>query len=933
MQSRAALPPGGGRSTAVGSRPPVSLTSLVGRERELRDLEALLAAQRLVTLTGVGGSGKTRLAAELALRLDWRRADSVAWVELAPCGDALLVPQQAAAAISLRAAREGSTLDALVEALRDRELLLVFDDCEHLIAACADLARNLLLRCPKLRILATSREPLGIAGEHVWPVPPIAPEEAMQLFAERAAAVDPAFVLNDDENRETVREICRRLDGIPLAIELAAARVRVLTPAQIAAKLEDRFAILTGGARTAIPRHRTLRAAIDWSFALLSEREQTLLARLSIFAGSFSLEAAEAVCDADLDLLTGLVDKSLVVTTSRQGVVRYSLLETIRTYAAERLRLLPDADALPRRHALAFLAIAEAAVPELLDGTSSRLDRLDPDLDNMRAALSWSLDREPDAIALPLAAAFRWYWYYRILWSEGLRWLTRALERSSSAASPACASVLAGAGTFSAYLGDLEAGRPLLAEAEAMMRELGDGHALALTLAAFAQLLANSGDLDEAAARAEEAVALARTTASPYTIGYCLTNGTAFVAQRRGDLAEADRALEEAEAIWSPSKHPLGYPFVVNARALLALRRHDYAAAARFARAALAETRTRRDLWFSARSLRILAFTSTADLPRAARLLGAADAMLRAIGARMLVHEQSEHERLLAIVAEAGLQEAMEEGRTIAFDVACDLALAATNEGPAADAASGDDAPLLHVRDLGALEITLGGKPLATEGRASNRARELLVFLLAHRNGPTKEEVGVAFWPDASTEQVKNSFHVTLHRLRKLLGASEAVVADGARYRVAIPHSVDSRRFESEMTAALRGGDPAALEVAVALYGGDFLQGEDAGEWSYPIRAQLRQLYLRGLFALGQAHETRGRYTDAAETYSRVLAREPFHEAAARQLMICRARLGARSESLLVYRQLEQRLRDDLEASPEPETSTLYQRLRQNEAV
>src|SRR5215212_4497408 len=289
MHSRSAAP--------VASRPPVSLTSLVGREREITDLEALVAAQRLVTLTGVGGSGKTRLAAELALRIDWRRADSVAWVELAATSDPLLVLQQAAAALSLRALAEGACFEALVEALRDRDLLLVLDDCEHLITACADLARNLLLRCPKLHILATSREPLGIAGEHVWPVPPIAPNEAVQLFTERAAAVDPAFALTDD-NTPAVAEICRRLDGIPLAIELAAARVRVLTPKQIAARLEDRFAILTGGARTAIPRHRTLRAAIDWSFALLSEREQTLLARLSIFAGSFSLEAAEAVCDA-----------------------------------------------------------------------------------------------------------------------------------------------------------------------------------------------------------------------------------------------------------------------------------------------------------------------------------------------------------------------------------------------------------------------------------------------------------------------------------------------------------------------------------------------------------------------------------------------------------------------------------------------------------
>lgn len=205
----------------------------------------------------------------------------------------------------------------------------------------------------------------------------------------------------------------------------------------------------------------------------------------------------------------------------------------------------------------------------------------------------------------------------------------------------------------------------------------------------------------------------------------------------------------------------------------------------------------------------------------------------------------------------------------------CELALSGDTE-------TATESPLLHVTDLGPLQIALGGKPLAGEGRASARARELLVFLLAHPKGPTKEEVGVAFWPDATTEQVKNSFHVTLHRLRKLLGSSDAVVADGARYQIAIPHVVASRRFESELTAALRSGDPERLQAALMLYGGDFLQGEDAGEWCLPIRAQLRQLHLRGLFSLGQAFELRGRYVDAAEAYTRVVSREPFHEAAAR---------------------------------------------------
>ncbi|HUR79673.1 MAG TPA: NB-ARC domain-containing protein, partial [Thermoanaerobaculia bacterium] len=568
-------------------RPPVALTSLVGRESEIRDLGALLAAQRLITLTGVGGSGKTRLAAELALRVDWQRADSVAWIELGPCTDPLNVAQQIAAALSLRDA------SALADALRERDLLLVLDNCEHLVDACAELASTLLAHCPKLRILATSREPLGVAGERVWPVPPIAESEAIELFAERAAAVDPSFVLND-ANRGAVAEICRRLDGIPLAIELAAARVRVLTPEQMTARLADRFAMLSGGARTTVPRHRTLRAAIDWSFALLNEREQRLLAQLSVFAGSFSIEAVEAVCVGPvLDLLSGLVDKSLVVATQRRGAVRYALLETIREYAAEHLH---DAHELRRRHAQAFLDIVRHAAPQLAVASTEAMDHLDADHDNVRAALAWSLDHEPDALALPLAAAFRWYWYYRILWSEGLRWLKRALERSSTAATHDRAAALAGAGVFASYLGDLQTGRQYLEDAESLWRALGDDRELALALSALAQTLASADDLDSAEARATEAVALARSAGTAWDLGYTLTNAAAFVAQRRGALEEADRALEEAEAIWMPEKHPLGLPFVLNARALLALRRRDEASAARLARAALLETRPRRDL-------------------------------------------------------------------------------------------------------------------------------------------------------------------------------------------------------------------------------------------------------------------------------------------------------------------------------------------------
>jgi predicted ATPase/DNA-binding SARP family transcriptional activator len=925
---------------AVPSSPPVPLTSLVGRERELAELEALLPEQRLVTVTGVGGCGKTRLAGELALRVDRRSPGAVAWVELGHSAEPDLVAQQVAAALSLRPVQGGAVLEAIVDALRDRDLLLVLDDCEHLVEACSRLAGTLLRRCPSLRILATSREPLGIAGERIWPVPPISPEEAAQLFHERARAVDPSFALTEG-SAAAVAEICRRLDGCPLSIELAAARTRMLTAEQIATRLEDRFSLLTGGARGVIPRHRTLRAAIDWSFALLAENEQALLARLSVFRGTFSLEAAEAVAGAGLgdvlDLLTGLVDKSLVVTTSRGAAVRYSLLQTIQHYAAERLAATGQTEAVRRAHALAYLAIARAVEIDPMGEAWGPLLRLEAEHDNVRAALAWAIEHEPDAVALPLAAAHRWFWYYRILWSEGLSWTTRVLERAAPVVSLQRAQVVTAAGTYAGYLGDLAVGRRWLEEAEGMWRALGEQRELALTLAAHAHLLANAGELDAAADVAAESVSLARAAGTRWDVGYCLANASAYVAQRRGELEEADRALEEAEALLSSLSHSFGLPFVLGARALLAMRRGDLAFAARRARAALVETRPQRYLWFAARALRVLAAASTGDPARAARLLGAADAMLRTIGARMPSHERAEQERLMASLREAlpaeELEGALREGGTLSFEQACDLGLEVVEPASSEVAAAAGAGPLLEVADLGPLALRLGGRPVASEGRAATRVRELLAFFLAHPAGATKEEVGVAFWPNAASEQVKIAFHVTLHRLRKLLGDSRAVSVDGGRYRIAIEHSVDSQRFEAGISAALRRGDAEGLEPALALYTGDYLQGEDVGEWALPIRARLRDLCLRALFALGQAHESRGRYTDAGEAYARALAREPFHEPAARQLMICRARLGARSESLLVYRELERRLRDDLDAAPEPETTALYRRLLQNQAI
>lgn len=478
---------------------PTQLTSFIGREKEMTEVKQALAEHRLVTLNGSGGAGKTRLSLQVAADSLDQFPNGIWFVELAPLTDPDLIPQTILTAADMQTQQGKSALESLTDFLREKTSLLVMDNCEHLIEACATLANTLLNAAPNLKILASSREPLGIKGEQSWRVPSLsAPDvkhlpsleqlsqyEAVRLFIDRALLVQPHFRVTN-ENAPTVAQICYRLDGIPLALELAAARIRVLSVEQIASRLDDRFRLLTGGSRTALPRQQTLRALIDWSYDLLSENERTLLRRLAVFSGGCTLEAAEQVCgdediptDDILDLLTHLVDKSLVTIEEQLDHLRYRILETVRQYAREKLFESGEGEKLRAQHLAYFLKFAEEAEPHLFRAEQMAwLNRLEWDHDNFRSALEWVLNdslEDSSEAGLRLLNALCWFWYMRGYWPDGHEWFVRALEKFGNAShTVALARAIGHAGLFEEIPFDGHQALKLYDESLMMCRELGD---------------------------------------------------------------------------------------------------------------------------------------------------------------------------------------------------------------------------------------------------------------------------------------------------------------------------------------------------------------------------------------------------------------------------------------------------------------------------
>ena len=688
---------------------PIQLTTFIGREREITEVKRVLRAARLVTITGSGGVGKTRLALRVAADVIDDHRDGVWLAEFAPIADPGLVPKMVASAMNVPEQPGREIVDTLVDALRPKTVLLVLDNCEHLLAACRDLAATLLRTCPHVRILATSREGLGVPGETLWRVPSLSlpedlrhlplPEElvlydAVRLFADRAVATAPGFAITND-NAPAVAQVCQRLDGIPLAIELAAARMKALSVEQVAVRIDNRFRLLTGGSPVVPPRHQTLRAAIDWSYDLLSEPERVLLRRLSVFAGGWTLEAAEAVCagesivaEALLDLLTALVDKSLALPEMQHGEARYRLLETVRQYAGDRLVEAREEANVRRRHCDWYVALAEQAEPQGRGPAQAMwLERLEREHDNVRGALTWSVENDLED-GLRLAGALRWFWHRRGHYSEGRGRLAALLKSTSNASGSPRAKALYTAGYLAVWQGDYGAGRAFYEQSLTTWQKLADKQGIALVLGGLGLLASDQGDQARARACFEESLTLQQDVGDKGGVAICLLN-LGVVARRQGDLAEARmRYLESLnilrelgdQATIATVLHNLG--FVASLQGERASQR-SYEVESLTIRQELGDKRGIAD------SLHAFSGIAMAygRAKRAARLLGAADALRETTGAALSPAYLSTHtpgvDRVRSKLGDEIFAEMLAQGRAMTLEQAIEYALAdRPEEGP-----------------------------------------------------------------------------------------------------------------------------------------------------------------------------------------------------------------------------------------------------------
>ncbi len=647
---------------------PYQLTSFVGREQEIAQLTELVTANRLLTLTGAGGAGKTRLAIEVAGWLIDAFPDGAWLVELAALSDPRLVPQTVAQALGVKEQPTRPVIDTLSDHLASKKLLLVLDNVEHLLEACVQFVDLILRRSADVAILVTSRERLGMAGELTYRVPSLTvpgpgdnfgPEallayEGVRLFVDRARLLRPDFSVTS-ENAASLASICYRLDGIPLAVELAAPRLRSMSVDELNQRLDQRFALLTDGSRAALPRHRTLRSTIDWSYDLLTEVEQAMLRRVSVFAGGWTLATAEHVCTADgietsdtIGLLTSLADKNLVITEEHEGVTRYRMLETIRQYALDRLRETGEEAQWRNRHFVCFLALAEES-HEPLKGPQQGLwlDRIATEIDNFRAALKWATEQK-------LAEAFRMepeiYGVRRAHVPEAREWFSRLLDAiPRDQAKRDRARGLSAVGQLALRQNDFDEAERLFRESLALFRELDDARGSAYVQTNLALLAVARGRYADAEPLLVECVGLARALRDDHLLSIILGN-LAVVAHARGDSEAAAPLFEESLTLARQVGDLFLESHILSYKGSAEHSDGDLVSAEASFVESLAIARELADPFATMRALERFAELAAAKHAheRAATILGAAARLREEIGLARSVHEEREHKRMAA---------------------------------------------------------------------------------------------------------------------------------------------------------------------------------------------------------------------------------------------------------------------------------------------
>jgi predicted ATPase/DNA-binding SARP family transcriptional activator len=1003
-----------------------SLPPLFGREEALIRLGAALSQTSLLTLTGSGGVGKTRLAQRLAHDAQPMYPGGVWWANLAALTEPDALADHICAAIGAPGPPKGSAVDRLREFVSDRTILLVLDNCEHVIEEVAFLCESFLQACPCAQILATSREALSVSCEIVWPVPSLTVPSlrldtaladldscgAVQLFAYRARSIAPDFELTD-QNRDAVARICRRLDGLPLALELAASCLNTLSVEQLDTELAQTNHILVHGLRTAHPRHRSLEATIEWSYNWLNADEQALFRRLCMLSDTFDLELAARVGGFErsvmLNHLKRLVDKSLVQLVSIDGAPHYRILQTLTQFGRERLSLLDEAYELSLRYCDWGRALVQAAVRATArQRDRNALDSLELNLGHLRGILHWMLDQGLAQEAVAWVTALQGFWRERGRLNEGMRWLEAGLARQDAISPLVRARALLALGVYASWQGDNCQAKTYCREALQLFGDLQRPRGVAMSLLRLGSAEQRSGEYEDALAHLRmsletfaalgdgEGVTMARYRLGLVALAQCDSENAVTQLEEclgslraRGDVggcaatlmslgvAELERgALDEAEQLLRESLErnralkdtfAVGYALIYLGQAAYLQRRFADARACLSEALALADTASTPELLARLFDGVALLAARDSDLRNAACLWGASEAIQRAYDVRYwpierdrrAVEMKSARRRAGEQAQEKTFAAALGAGQEMTLEGAFTLARNRTQVGvafaPKLNAegaqersvwiqASTDISPQeaagvqpLHIRALGAVHVQCGEREVTQRDFTYTKALELLLYLIHH--GPrTKQQIGLALWPDISEEQFRTTFRVVVYHLRRALGHVGRVRKERGQYLI-VREPEDWYDVEAFDTAILeaercRPGDVdeaiARLEAARAVYRGDFCDSITATDWLIEAQDALKRKQIAVLITLGYARLERGHPKQALERFKEALNHDRYCEDAHRGVLRSYLLLHDHSQAAQYFQQLRLQFERELGVPLAPETRAVLQSVRES---